>query len=212
MGIGSFVEGSLSMYVSERLDVALALACSAVDATSARAFPSTKKNNERYKNLLRENLLLVTSFGFPGIMASEIRIRCTPASGLSADATGYVGIEDILYHTVRCGLVHECDIDRRIQFTSETSIGDFDSTFSIPRAIVLGLLSVAILHPVNRGERAEEHATIQLGADRYRLNDLWGTGSTIVRLPDAQFRISRLHNAGLLSLGELGGDTGDSKT
>lgn len=35
-------------------------------------------------------------------------------------------MEQIIYHIIRCGLVHECNIDDTISFTDTTYIGDWD--------------------------------------------------------------------------------------
>lgn len=183
MGIASFVDGALTTHNLGQSDVALALACSAIDATAKRAYPQAKVG-ERYRAFLRENLALVTAFGFPGLQAGDIRIKVGVNSGLDPkdiDEHNYTGIEAILYTTVRCGLVHECDIDTKIRFTKETQIGDFDEAFAIPAALVLGLVAAVVLHPVNAGERSVLDSSIELSGRRHLLNALWGKGPSWIR-------------------------------
>lgn len=50
-------------------------------------------------------------------------------------------MEQIIYHIIRCGLVHECNIDDTISFTDTVCIGDFDKNFSVPKAIIWGLIA-----------------------------------------------------------------------
>lgn len=145
MSIENFVKASLELISNGKYDVALALACSAVDATAAKLYGSRKNNNERYKEFLRDNMLIVTRFGFPGIQAGGIRIKCNNISDLHTDNHGMVGIEDILYHTLRCGLLHQCEIDKRIEFTTQTYIGDFSEKFRLPYQVIIGLLMAVIL-------------------------------------------------------------------
>ena len=196
MSIATFVEAAIGMQVSRRMDLALALTCSAVDATAGKVFSVGKdqkklNNNQRYKAFLRANLSLITRFGFPGIIADGIRIRYTAPSGSLAlehdmkPINGYVGIEDVIYHTVRCGLLHACEVDQRIRFTMETIIGDFGETFSIPAAMVTGLLASVVLHPANKAEMADAAAKISLDGDEYPLNHLWGTGISVIRCAGA---------------------------
>ena len=47
----------------------------------------------------------------------------------------------IIYHIIRCGLVHECNIDDTISFTDTTYIGDWDKKFYLPKDIILGLIA-----------------------------------------------------------------------
>lgn len=80
-------------------------------------------------------------YGFPGIDASRIRIKVNvPNIALKTDEKGYVDMEQIIYHVLRCGLVHECNIEKTIQFTEKSTIGDWNEKFYIPRDIIWGLI------------------------------------------------------------------------
>jgi hypothetical protein len=67
----------------------------------------------------------ITLFGFPGISASGIKIKCINIQDLKTDNNNMVNIENIIYHTIRCGLIHQCDISSQIEFTPYTHIGDY---------------------------------------------------------------------------------------
>ncbi|MCW5203685.1 hypothetical protein VU12_12190, partial [Desulfobulbus sp. US4] len=120
MSIGSFVSASLDLKKDGQYDAALALACSAVDATSAKCYPNERLNNKRYKAFLKENMRIVTSFGMPGINAGGIRIKCLNIPEIKTDQNGMATLEAILYHVVRCGLIHQCNIEMQIEFTDRT--------------------------------------------------------------------------------------------
>jgi hypothetical protein len=176
MSIGNFVKASLELIAGGKYDVALALACSAVDATAAKVYGLRKNNNERYKEFLRDNMPIVTRFGFPGIQAGGIRIKCTNIPDLRTDHHGMVGIEDILYHTLRCGLLHQCEIDKRIEFTTQTYIGDFSERFRLPYQIILGLLMAVVLNESNKSEGTDSDIKLHLEGYKYNLCELWGQG------------------------------------
>lgn len=117
MSIGSFVSASLDLYHADKHDVALSIACSAVDATAAKGNNEKNSNKRRYRNFIQQNMRIITTFGFPGIEAGAIRIKCTNVKDdyckdLADDKDelkykdGLVGIESIIYHTLRCGLIH----------------------------------------------------------------------------------------------------------
>lgn len=156
MSIRSFIDAAIESHAAGKYDVALALACAAVDATAAKLYPSEKSNAARYKAFLKRAMRTITLNGFPGIQASEIRIKCRNVPDLKTDEFGYVGIEDIIYHTLRCGLVHQCEIDTRIVFTERTEIGDFESSFRVPRQLVLGLIKAVTQDESNCAEFQDE--------------------------------------------------------
>jgi len=51
---------------------------------------------------------LITHYGFPGIDAGGILMKCINVPDLDTDPDGYVSIADIIYHIVRCSVIHEC--------------------------------------------------------------------------------------------------------
>jgi hypothetical protein len=152
MSIASFVEASINELRVGRYDVAMTLACSAVDGTTAKKLAPNASNNERFKAFLEENMRLITCYGFPGINAGGIRIKCINIPDLKTDQDGYISIADIIYHVVRCSVIHECSIDERIEFTEQTYIGDFQTKFRIPRKLIIGLLAAVVKSPTNSHE------------------------------------------------------------
>ncbi len=173
MSIGTFVSASLELLEHEKYDAALSLACSAVDATAAKYFPS-KNNNERNKCFLKDNMGVITTFGMPGLSAGGIRIKCENIRGIKTDNECMAGLEDIIYHVIRCGLIHECEMDQRLVFTKRTQLGDFDEKFRIPSAIVLGLIMSVVLSARNSSEILPGEHYAVFNGKKYNLNELWG--------------------------------------
>ena len=176
MSIGTFVSSSLGLFNEGKYDVALSLACSAVDATSAKCFPTEKFNNVRYKSFLTKNMSIVTTYGMPGVSASCIRIKCINIPELKTDADSMAGLEDILYHVIRCGLIHQCEIEERIEFTERAELGDFEGKFKVPFAIVFGLIMAVILSRENSSETMPNDKEININGKNVNLNSLWGKG------------------------------------
>ncbi len=174
MSIATFVDSSFALLDAGQYDSALALASAAVDATAKKLYGRRLQNNERYKRFLRDKMPIVTRYGMPGIVAGGIRIKCHNIPDLKTDEEGYVGIEDILYHTLRCGLLHQCEIDERIEFIEETYIGDFSEKFRLPHHVVFGLLLAVISEPVNADEASESDVRLVIEGKEYAIQDLWG--------------------------------------
>lgn len=142
MSVQSFINAAKILYAENFYEESLCLVCSAIDAAAAQSYPD-KKVTERYKTFLKDHFRTITSIGFPGISADGIRIKVnTKVDSLKSDADGYVDMEQIIYHVLRCGLVHRCDIDDSIEFTDRTIIGDWNTDkFYIPKSIIWGLIA-----------------------------------------------------------------------
>ena len=175
MSIGSFIEASLYHFEQKQYDISLALACSAVDATASKC-GYEGSNNTKYKQFLKENMRMITTFGFPGISASGIKIKCVNITGFKTDNNNRVDIENIIYHTIRCGLIHQCDIDSQIEFTPDTFIGDFINKFKMPRNLVIGLIVAVVRAKCNQNEQLCEDYLITnpLTKKKINLNKIWG--------------------------------------
>lgn len=141
MSIRSFLESAEILYEKGKYDEALCLVCIAIDARSAELYPKIKSCTKRYKLFLKDNFWTICKRGFPGILAQKICIKLEiPCESLEPDKDGYVDMEQIIYHVLRCGLVHKCKIDETIQFTDKTIIGNWNNVFCIPKSIIWGLI------------------------------------------------------------------------
>ena len=185
MAIGNFISEGIVFHNHGKMDVSLALICSALDVTAKKVFPNETDNSKRNKKFMKEYMHIITRFGFPGIITSkeEIRIKCVNVPNLKPDNEGYVGIEDIIYHTIRCGLIHECDIEQSIEFTDETLIGDFINKFKVPKQLFWGLTLATILCEKNK-EEVSFDKVIKLGNKDFQIGELWGKEHEIQRMID----------------------------
>ena len=144
MSIQSYIEAAkLLAKTGDYDEQALCLACMAVDATAAQAYPNIKQNGIRYKQFIDEHFRTITEYGFPGISADTILIKVnTPIKKLIPDADGYVSMTNIIYHALRCDLVHNCSIHNTITFTEHTIIGNWEEDkFYLPKALINGLFA-----------------------------------------------------------------------
>lgn len=181
MSISNFVTGGIMFHKYGKRDVSLALICSALDATAKKMFPR-ENNNQRNKKFIKRYMRIISEFGFPGVSASGIRIKCLNIPNLKTDSEGYVGIEDIIYHTIRCGLIHECEIENQICFTDRTQIGNFDGVFKVPNQIFWGLALATILCKKNNNEICTENTFLHIRGITFQINELWGKENELEKL------------------------------
>lgn len=145
MSVQSFLQAAQLLYQNNLYNESLCLVCIAIDACATKEYPqlSTTKS---YKQFLKNHFRTITRIGFPGVEASTIRIKINcEVNDLRPNSQGYVDMIQIIYHVLRCGLVHKCEIDKSICFTDQTMIGDWDADkFLLPKALILGLAAAAV--------------------------------------------------------------------
>jgi hypothetical protein len=185
MGIGKFISSAIENYHNGNYSVALALTCSAIDATAKKSYPGTN-NNERIKKFIQENMRIVSFFGLPGISTGGLRIKCDSIPEIKKDKNNLVGLEDIIYYAIRCSLIHECKPDTRIEFINKTRIGDLNDKFTLPSQIIWGLIFSVVLSETNTNERSDVALGINICGKDYELGQLWGKKESLI--PELYFK------------------------
>ncbi len=142
MSIESYIEAAKLLYQENFYEEALCLVCSAIDASAARCY-SNKKVSERYKLFLKDNFRTITKASFSGCSIRSIRIKLqVKTDSLKPDDQGYVDLVQIIYYVLRCGLVHNCNIEKTFEFVDYNHIGNGgNNKFYIPKSIILGLIA-----------------------------------------------------------------------
>ncbi len=179
MSIASFIEGAISEYNNGRYDVALSLVCSAIDATAKLEKPECETNNKRYKSFLISKMRIITKYGFPGIIANGIKVKSNNLSTNKSDDS-YLDIIDVIYEVIRCGLIHECSVEDTVEFVDQTFIGDYNSKFRIPKALLFGLIMAVVVSPSNSNQEFSKTITISANKDAITLDEFWGIGETCI--------------------------------
>ena len=174
MEIGNFISSAIKNYKDGQYNVALSLTCSAIDATARKISPSLN-NSKKIKKFISDNMRIVSFFGLPGISCGGLRINCDSIPEIKKDAQNRVGLEDIIYHAIRCNIIHECKPDPRIEFIAHTCIGgEKNGKFFLPAQILNGLIFSVLLQETNINEKVDFKMEIKLPNKTYDINELWG--------------------------------------
>ena len=182
-GLAARVMDCLHLYQLDRFDSALSLACIAVDGTSRRAHTDLK-GGERYKKFVRDNIALVTS---PlGIVSPSIRIGFRHPS-VNLDNDGFADLVGVLYHVVRCGLLHESSLGDTLRLVPNIAIAvEREGTrLLVGPEIVVGLIAAVIGSPVNANIKTTTGLTLRVGRVDVPLDHVWGMWEMLFALVTA---------------------------
>lgn len=157
----------------ERL-LALTPACIALDVTSQRHAGLDRSSGSNFKRFVQDNLWLITYVGFPGLMASTVRVPFAHPD-VRPDSAGCVGIEDIIYHVIRCSLIHSDENASMITWNNAIALGlDQDGNLVLNNGLIWGLVSAVVFSPVNTEESVPDQYWLQVGSFRMFISELWG--------------------------------------
>jgi hypothetical protein len=184
MSMEEFAIGALVNYKSRYKNVALLLACSLADATSSKCYPNISQNGKKNKKFINDNIDVISRFSGIGFFTDcTIKMALTGLKNVVRDKDGYVGLDQIVYHTIRCSLVHKCEIDKEITLSEEEGLQFYNGRLTVPTDIIAGILFSAILCEKNLDERtkASDSVRVPISGKDYTLSDLWGQKSSIIQ-------------------------------
>jgi len=154
--------------------LALTPTCIALDITSQRHFGSKRSNRNIYKRFIQEHLWLITYMGFPGLMATTIRIPFSHPD-IKADAAGNIGVEDAIYHIIRCSLVHSDEKSAKIVWNNAISLGiDPTGNLILNPQLIWGLLGAVVFSPANKDESISNQYWLSIADFKMFISEAWG--------------------------------------
>jgi hypothetical protein len=173
--IGDRVKEAIDHMDKGEIELALTPACIALDMTSQRYYAKNKSSNKDYKNFVKENLWLITYMGLPGILSNSLKLPFVHQDIKRSDNDGFCTVEDIIYHAIRCGLVHSDGVDPKIKWNNIISLGtDENGYLLLSSNLIWGLIGSIIFSDVNSGERIGDTYWIKIADFKYFINDAWG--------------------------------------
>lgn len=175
-GIGKRVAEAVDKLRTGDFEGALIPACIAVAATSRKVRP-TGPDHAVYKAFLRDHIELITRVAFGNIAILNLRIEFSHAD-LIPDHEGLVTLEQILYHVVRCGLIHEAELTTTLKFTDD-GIMKVDQ---LPAKLIHGMIGAVLADASNADETIEPGYGIMTAAGAVPLQSLWGRRDEVFRV------------------------------
>lgn len=182
---------SISKRITEAIDKmavgvtesALISASIAVDATASQVYPA-KRNNQAYKDWLHDNLPLITIVGMGNVSIENMHLAYSHCD-LQPDDKGRCLIEQIIYHVVRCGLLHKAKLPNTLKFSSEGVIKIEGDTLTLGSSLIKGLIMAVVVCEVNAKERTLDNYGIAVFDKSLSLNELWGKKEVLLNLFEA---------------------------
>src|SRR5262245_13258273 len=146
MSIAKRVEETFERLEERDPESAFLSACIATDATAGKEYPALNVR-KRYKKHLQEYRRIIGFFAFNGVALGAIKFRA--AAGVSGDKEGRTTLDDVLYEAVRCALVHEAEISKKVKLSEDSLFQIGPDGIAVSSKMPLGLAMAAVASPSN---------------------------------------------------------------
>ncbi len=179
MSISDRVADAIDGMAQGNTEGALISICPAIDATASKHY--NKRGKQSYKRFVRENLSLITKAAFGGATFGQIRLKYAHPE-LPKVADDLQPIENILYHVVRCGLLHTAELPDTLTFVVENRFRVDDGMLVLPASLVVGFVVAVIACPANSDQTTDESYQLNVGGQSIPVNNLWGKRDAVLAI------------------------------
>jgi hypothetical protein len=179
MSIESFMQDACNRLEQREYLSALTSACIALEATG-KAEHHHAKPCKRLKKVLNANLDIFTSIAFSGALLAM------PGSKIHfqdpVDPVKLISLEDLIYKTIRCNLVHEACLPDNVMLTEEQIFTQSGGSTQLPTTFIYALILVVIGSPSNSRRKLSMSPIMTVRNVKLDINSLWGQSTEIRRL------------------------------
>ena len=179
MNVGNSVRKAIEDWEAGEADAAMLHACNAIDGTAKKVHPGLG-SNARFTKLLRDNYPILGPTGMPGINLIETRFSVKVERPTAAG--GKPDLADVIYGIHRCSHGHGEELPNGFELFPDaggpprhTRLSVSNGAVRLSDRIIFGLLTVAVLSPVNKGRSVPDGYYLTFGAtEKLIINEWWG--------------------------------------
>lgn len=189
VSVGNRIQSVIDHMGKNEIELALSDVCIAVDITAQKYYGESQSSASCYKRFLKENIWMIVVTSMGSLLADSIKIPFQHKD-IKSDEQGYCTLEQIIYHVMRCGLIHGTGEDSKIIWNNRIPLAlDKDGNLNLSPSFIWGLALCVIVCDVNRNEKVGETCWISTASFKYLVNDLWGKRKNIKMMIKSQYNV-----------------------
>ena len=190
VSVGQRVQSMIDHMPKGEVELALSDICIAIDITSQKYYNEPNSSASCYKRFLKENIWMIIVTGMGSLITEAVKLPFTHKD-IKSDCEGYCTLEQIIYHVMRCGLIHGTGEESKIIWNTNVPLAiDKDQNLNISPSFIWGLALCVITCPVNLHERAGDYCWISMITFKYLINDLWGKRDSVKNMIKSQYDVT----------------------
>ena len=189
VSVGQRVQSMIDHMSKGEIELALSDICIAIDITSQKYYNESTSSATCYKRFLKENMWMIVVTGMGSLITETVKLPFTHKD-IKSDSEGYCTLEQIIYHVMRCGLIHGTGEDSKIIWNNRIPLAlDKDRNLNLSPSFIWGFALCVIACPANRKEKVGDTCWISTASFKYLINDLWGKRESVKKMVKSQFNV-----------------------
>lgn len=177
---------------SEHID-ALIQVTIALDATAKLEYPDINGIGDRFMRLCSDSSKIISSVASGGPHVERLRLRLRSEWAISDD-DGYIPIESVYYHLMRCSLQHEATMENHVSISNAEERGFRiemleDGRVSLSPSIAIGMMVAVVSAPVYAGMSDLPDIGMPISGRQVPVASLWGKRGVILEYIDVVSRL-----------------------
>ncbi|MEN6593612.1 MAG: hypothetical protein ABFC31_01490 [Clostridiaceae bacterium] len=190
VSISDRIQSMVDHMDNNEIELALSDVCIAIDITSKRHYGRARSSSTLYKNFVKENLWIIIFVGTGTILTDDIKIPFVHED-IKSSNDGYCTLEDIIYHVIRCGYIHDTGEHSKIKWNNKIPFAvDKDGYLYLTPSFIWAFALCVIACEENRDERVRDTCWVSMASFKYLINDMWGKRESIRSMILSQYGIA----------------------
>ena len=176
MAVSDFINGAVREFAFRNYPVAMAAACIALDASAKKETP-TLNVGDRCRKFIDSYLDIITVVGTGGGTCAMPGAKLCPPDPRNPGT--YTPIQDVIYESIRCCLIHEAELATHVCFTDDAFLGVRHTQLEISSRMIISMLLAVAASSVNAGIQVDESCAIILDSRKIPFNQLFGNRNAV---------------------------------
>lgn len=186
--VGDRIQSMIDHMGKGEIELALSDVCIAVDIT-AQKYYGEPSSASCYKKFIKENIWMIIVTGMGSLITHTIMLPFHHEK-IRSDKDGYCTLEQIIYHVMRCGLIHGTGEDSKIVWNTNVPLAiDTNGNLNLSPSFIWGLALCVITCNVNCDEHVNDTCWISTASFKYLINDLWGKHDTVKTMIKSRYNV-----------------------
>jgi hypothetical protein len=165
-------------------EYALEDAAVAIDISAQRHAGKSSSGRSDYKAFLEQYFWVIELMALNGIDLQKSVFENLTIEGISAPK-----LPDLIYHVVRCGLVHSTGLPPNLVFVPGRVASFAHEHTSLPAQMIWGLLAIVVFAKVNASEKSVGDYFFNYEDSRFLIRDNWGKEDLLRTLYDKHVKV-----------------------
>lgn len=181
MNVGNSVRYALDCVDRHEYEAAMMHACAAASSTAKKSMPKKMTDRQAFTGFLRKHYDIFGLMAVRGVNVHETKFPVSVTSSLGENMKP--DIADLIYKLHTNSHAHGEEVPAGFELVDEPMghvnnlFIDIESrTVRLPTSTIVGLIAVAVVNPVNAGQRVPDGYWMSWGSPalRFDVNEWWG--------------------------------------